>query len=264
MTDAAKLLVALSDPAAPFAERLEAAEALATLGDPRALAVDRVAIAGGVLPAAPGYRAHEVEVASFALDRYPVTVAAYAEFIAAGGYEDESWWSADGWAWRVENEVRAPRFWGEEEWAAYLVPNHAVVGASFHEAEAYAAFRGARLPTEAEWEWACRGPDGRCYPWGDGWQEDACGQRGYGPRGTVPIGVFPRGASPFGVRDMVGCVWQWCADPAERPGYEDPHRITRGGGWNNLQWSIGCTCRNAYPEGARFSNLGFRLAGERA
>jgi formylglycine-generating enzyme required for sulfatase activity len=250
MSDAAKLLMALSDPAAPFAKRLEAAEALASLGDPRATAEDRVAI--------PGARGRSVE--AFALDRYPVTVAAYAGFIAAGGYEDESWWSPRGWAWRVAGDVRTPRFWGEEEWAAYLVPNHPVVGASFHEAEAYAAFRGARLPSEAEWAWACRGPDGRCYPWGDAWQEDACGQRGSGPRGTVPIGVFPQGASPFGVRDMVGSVWQWCMDTAERPGYDEPHRITRGGGWNNLQWSIGCTCRNAFPEGARFSNLGFRCA----
>lgn len=261
MTGAAKLLAIIESPEAPFAERLAASEALAALGDPRATATDRVAIPAGVLGRAPGYREVEVEVAAFSIDRYPVTVAAYAEFIEAGGYEDASLWTPEGWAWREEEDVSAPRFWGEDEWAAYLTPNHPVVGVSAHEAEAYAAFRGARLPTEAEWERACRGPGGGCYPWGDAWQEDACGQRGVGPRRTVPIGVYPRGASPSGVHDMVGCVWQWCTDlgaGGQADDDEEPRRITRGGGWNNLAWSIGCTCRNAYPPGARFSNLGFR------
>lgn len=246
VTAAAKLLAILESAETPFAERLAAGEALARAGDPRATAIDRVAIPAG---AACGAR-----VAAFALDRYPVTVAAYAEFLDAGGYDDASYWSRAGWAWRTAEGVRAPRFWGEAEWAAYLVPNHAVVGVSFHEAEAYATFRSARLPTEAEWARACGGPAGCSYPWGDEWLEDACGQRGVGPRGTVPIGVYPRGTSPFGVRDLVGSVWQWCSDGDEE------QRATRGGGWNNLPWSIGCACRNAYPVGARFSNVGFRCA----
>lgn len=270
MTGAAKLLAILESVDAPFAERLAAGEALAALGDARATASLRVAIPASKLGPAPGYREREVEIAAFSIDRYPVTVAAYAELIDAGGYSDASLWTPEGWAWREEEEIEAPRFWGEDEWAAYLVPNHPVVGVSAHEAEAYAAFRGARLPTEAEWELACRGPGGGCYPWGDAWQEDACGQRGVGPRGTVPIGVYPRGASPSGASDMVGCVWQWCADLARGKDDDDGDdddgpkpRITRGGGWNNLAWSIGCTCRNAYPPGARFSNLGFRCAAEK-
>lgn len=254
---AAKLLAVLERLDAPFEERLAAGEELARIGDPRATDLDRVAIPGGALASAEG---GEVVVAAFSIDRYPVTVAAYAELIEAGGYDDASLWTPEGWAWREKEGVSAPRFWGEAEWAAYLAPNHPVVGVSAYEAEAYAAFRGARLPTEAEWEIACRGPAGGRYPWGDAWQEGACGQRGVGPRGTVPIGVYPRGASPSGARDMVGCVWQWCADAAEAEGDDEPRRITRGGGWNNLAWSIGCTCRNAYPPGARFSNLGFRCA----
>jgi gamma-glutamyl hercynylcysteine S-oxide synthase len=259
VTAAAKLLATIDSTTAPFEERVAAGEALAALGDPRAKAEDRVSIAAGVLAPAKGHREHEVAVAAFSIDRYPVTVAAYAELIEAGGYDDRSLWTPRGWAWRTKARIEAPRFWGEAEWAAYLVPNHPIVGVSAHEAEAYAAFRGARLPSELEWEWACRGSRGGCYPWGDEWQEDACAQRGYGPRSTVPIGVFPRGASPFGVRDMVGSVWQWCSDAAARgDGDDGPTRVTRGGAWNNLAWSIGCTCRNAYPPDARFSNLGFR------
>lgn len=266
-------------------ERIAAGAELARLGDPRALAIDRVAIpagpflAGGVderPDGAPPAPPRSVHLSAFRIDRHPVTVAAYAEFVAAGGYRERRHWSRAGWSFLSRERVVRPRFWGEAEWSAYLAPNLPVVGVSAYEAEAYASFRGARLPTEHEWEKACRGTDGRRYPWGDAWIEDACGSRGVGPRGTVPIGSYPKGDSPFGVRDMLGCVWQWCADAADEdaePDDEDPfvdpddydesaHRVTRGGGWNNLRWSISCTGRNAYPPSARFSNVGFRCASD--
>ena len=274
-------------------ERIRAGEELAKLGDPRATAIDRVPIPagpflfGGVDLSAHGGPDHahdegslagapprRVHLSAYRIDRYPVTVAAYAEFLEAGGYRERRFWSRAGWAWKARDHIDRPRFWGEAEWAAVLVANHPVVGVSAYEAEAYAAFRGARLPTEAEWEKACRGSDGRRYPWGNNWIDDACGRRGLGPRGTVAIGTYPKGASPYGVFDLLGCVWHWCADAADDdadPEDEDPfvdpddydsdtHRVTRGGGWNNLEWSISCTSRNGFPPGARFSNLGFRCA----
>lgn len=281
MREAAKLLAMAEGPALPLAERAAAAEELALLGDPRAHSVDRITI-----PAGPFlFRGSAVDdgvstvdgpssvtLSAFAIDRYPVTVAAYAAFIEAGGYRARRFWSRAGWAWRTREGIERPRFWGEAEWAAYLVPNHPVVGVSAHEAEAYAAFVGARLPSEAEWEKAARGTDGRRFPWGEAWIDDACGSRNHGPRSTLPIGVFPRGRSPYGVNDVVGCVWQWCADAADEDAEradedpfvdpeayeEDAERVTRGGGWNNLPWSLSCTSRNGYPPGARFSNLGFR------
>ncbi len=279
----ADLLAIVEDPARSFAERAEAGEALGELGDPRASTRELVAIPeGSFLYRGSGEgdavsRARAVHLSAFAIDRYPVTVAAYARFIEAGGYRARRFWSRAGWAWRARESVERPRFWGEAEWAAYLVPNHPVVGVSAHEAEAYAAFVGARLPSEAEWEKAARGTDGRRYPWGEAWIDDACGSRNHGPRSTLPIGVFPRGRSPHGVNDVVGCVWQWCADAADEdaePDDEDPfvdpegyddeaERVTRGGGWNNLPWSLSCTSRNGYPPTARFSNLGFRcVVGE--
>lgn len=277
MDSAADLLAIIESDTAPLDERARAGHELAKLGDPRATAVDRVLIPEGEFLFSRGGGegdAGPIHLSAFSIDRYPVTVAAFAAFIAAGGYATRRFWSARGWAWRSREkpQIQKPRFWGEDEWAAYLVPNHPVVGVSAYEAEAYAAFRGVRLPTEAEWEKACRGPDGLCHPWGDDWREGLCGMRGYGPRGTLPIGSFPAGRSPYGVRDMVGCVWQWCADAADESAeladtdpFVDPDeyeeqapRVTRGGAWNTLQWSVTCTSRNGYPPTARFSNLGFR------
>lgn len=276
--------VIVSDEGAPFAERLAAAVELGRAGDERATATDRVTIPAGPFLCGGHFASPEdgrepapprrVRLSAFAIDRYPVTVVAFARFLDAGGYKERRHWSRAGWNWRTRERIEKPRFWGEAEWASYLVPNHPVVGVSVYEAEAYASFAGARLPTEAEWEKACRGIDGRRYPWGSEWVEDACGERGKEPKGTVPIGVYPKGVSPYGVMDLLGCAWQWCADAGDDdadPGDEDPfvdpegydestERITRGGGWNNLRWSISAVAKNAYPPTARFSNLGFRCA----
>jgi len=219
---------------------------------------------------------HEVHLSAFWIDRSPVTVGAFARFIEAGGYQKRGLWSEAGWAFKTRENITQPRFWGDGAWAAYLVPTHPVVGVSAYEAEAYAAFHGCRLPTEAEWEKAARGADGRRYPWGNTWLADACGSRDVGPRGTVPVGTFPKGQSPFGLLDVVGAVWQWCADVVDDDAPiddEDPfvdpdeygeneRRVTRGGAWNNLPWSISCTSRNGYPPDAQFSNLGFRCAAD--
>jgi formylglycine-generating enzyme required for sulfatase activity len=271
----AEFLSILESKGASLDERIRAAHALARVGDPRIANPDRVPIAAG--PFAMGDDGRTVHLPGYAIDRFPVTVGAFAPFIEAGGYRERRYWTEEGWHWRMEEAIDRPRFWGEAEWAGYLLPNHPVVGVSFYEAEAYAAFAGARLPTEAEWEKAARGTDARKYPWGNDWQDDACGMRGIGPRSTVPVGVFPKGASPCGVLDLVGSVWQWCVDPFRgwgagpaddavgtlvggrtSPADSPPRRTTCGGAWNTLQWSVTCLGRNGYPPAARFSNLGFR------
>jgi formylglycine-generating enzyme required for sulfatase activity len=256
-----ELLRRIADVRASIDERSAAGDALAEAGDPRLEdSVDLLVIPAGILhhKRSRDSQVEPIEMHAFAIARHPVTVHAFAEFIDAGGYDDGSLWSSAGWRWRVDADIDMPRFWDEPEWAPYLVPNHPVVGVSVFEAEAYAAFREARLPSAREWERACRGDDARDYPWGDEWHDDACGHRDYGPRCTLAIGIFPRGVSAFGLHDMVGNVWQWTSDEGDAEG--PAARVACGGAWNNLPWSIGAAGRNAFAQDARFSNLGFRLA----
>ncbi|AOS62975.1 ergothioneine biosynthesis protein EgtB [Actinoalloteichus hymeniacidonis] len=167
--------------------------------------------------------AHTVFVAPFLLDTTPVTNAAYAEFIEAGGYRRREWWTETGWAHRSRAELRAPLFWESDSDGSWWrrrfgvvepVPaDEPVVHVCAHEAEAYARWRGRRLPTEAEWEKAARHDpiDGRSrrYPWGaaEPTAEHAnLGQRHLRP---APVGAYPRGATPAGVHQLVGDVWEW-------------------------------------------------------
>ena len=188
------------------------------------------------------------------IDADLVTVADFRVFVEAGGYDDAPLWTPAGWAWRCKAHIDAPRFWDEPQWAAYLAPDHPVVGVSAFEAEAFASYRDARLPSEGAWEGACRCGDQRKFPWGNDWDDGACAHRDAGPRCTSPVGCYARGTTPSGVRDLCGSVWQWTQ--TER----GDRRVVCGGAWNNLRRDIGCHARNAYPPSARFSNLGFRLA----
>jgi iron(II)-dependent oxidoreductase len=177
--------------------------------------------------------AHTVTVPAFYLDTTPVTNAAYQEFLADGGYEEPRWWSPAGWDHRQRAGLAAPLHWRREGggWvrtrfgiAEPVPPAEPVVHVSWYEAQAYAAWAGRRLPTEAEWEKAARHDPAtgrsRRFPWGD---EDPTPDRanlGQHYLQPTPAGSYPRGASPAGVRQLIGDVWEWTSsDFLPYPGF---------------------------------------------
>ncbi|MFM7173618.1 MAG: SUMF1/EgtB/PvdO family nonheme iron enzyme, partial [Caldilinea sp.] len=307
--------------------RVAAGEVLAEVGDPRfvrrtyagrveAIEPQMVSIPagtatlGGEDPEADSDEQPEcqVPVAAFELAVYPVTNAEFACFVEAGGYDDETLWTAGGQAWlRGEGKLdaesersyrrihqmlradvegvirqlkasvslseqgadvyrqlaryseddyvrfwernsqggqqRAPRWWDDSR---YNRRNQPVVGVSWYEAMAYAAWlsrvtgRPYRLPTEAEWEWAAR-RSVRRYPWGNGWDEHACNWQGSKLNRPNPVGCYIFSATDDGLQEMAGNVYTWTAT-LYRPcryqaddGREDPNadglRVMRGGSW---------------------------------
>ena len=195
-----------------------------------------------------------VSTGAYQIGETPVTNAEFAPFVREGRYLERGFWSDEGWAWREAQGIVAPRFWEEDAWRDYLGPDQPVVGVSWYEADAFARCAGGRLPTEAEWERAARGDDGRRFPWGDEWAPGLAAHRG-GLRHTLPVKGTAGNRSPFGLYDCAGNVWEWCAD-----GFDGRLRSARGGSWNAHPPQLRCAARNAWPPDARFSNLGFRLA----
>ena len=122
------------------------------------------------------------------IDKYPVTNQQYGAFIAAGGYASQQYWSSEGWEWKTQNNLTAPRYWNDVKWNK---ANHPVVGVTYYEAEAYAKWTGKRLPTEQEWEKAARGEDGREYPWGDQFDKEKCNSETTGLNVTTPVTQYP-------------------------------------------------------------------------
>jgi len=135
---------------------------------------------------------HKVYLDDYWIYKTEVTVAQYRKFCQAT---------------TRDRQMPPEPSWGWQE-------NHPVVNVTWGDAAAYAQWAGAALPTEAQWEKAARGSDGRIYPWGNDWDGAKCVNSvgGNRPRGTKPVGSLPTGASPYGCLDMAGNVWEWCAD----------------------------------------------------
>ena len=150
-----------------------------------------------------------VDLPAFWIDVHPVANVRFARFIEAGGYSREEWWAPDGWAWRRKSGVEAPAMWGQSGWDGGDQP---AAGVSWYEADAYARWAGKRLPTDAEWEKAARGTDGRRYPWGEDWPHAGVANFDMQVGRTSPVGLYPAGASPCGCLDMAGNVNNWVAD----------------------------------------------------
>lgn len=163
---------------------------------------------------------HEVEVPGFRIARHDVTNARFREFVEAGGYREARWWAEDDWKW-VQAERRAhPLFWerdGESWWWRGMfdrvpLPEQWPVYVSQAEASAYARWRGARLPTEAEYHRAAFGtPDGaeRRHPWGSAPPSADHGVFDFARWDPEPAGTRPAGDSAWGVADLTGNGWEW-------------------------------------------------------
>jgi iron(II)-dependent oxidoreductase len=228
--------------------------------------------------------AHTVDLPAFRIGRFPVTNGEYARFVDAGGYGEPRWWSAAGWAHRVEARLERPQFWsadGSRRRFGLIEPipdDEPVQHVGFHEAEAYAAWAGARLPTEQEWEKACVWDAAagvrRRWPWGSGAVTDGLANLGGAALRPAPVGAYPAGASPCGAEQMIGDVWEWTTSPItpwpgftpmlyERytaPFFGGDYRVLRGGSWAVGGNTVRPSFRNWDLPIRRQIFSGFRLA----
>jgi formylglycine-generating enzyme required for sulfatase activity len=210
-------------------------------------------------------RARRAHVTGFRIDRMAVTNALYHEFVEACGtpppnHESlpEATWNAlkqrHGLAYSYAQIVRF--LWDDHAFPA----DHArypVVLVSHDDAGLYCAWRGARLPTEDEWERAARGREGRNYPWGTVYDQFRVNNAARRIGGPVEVGALPQGASPEGVLDLGGNVYEWTASPW--PTSADSV-VVKGNGWDGRGGYGRGAARLAFSRGLRNVNLGFRCA----
>lgn len=217
-----------------------------------------VPVPAGVFLMGPDRR--EVWLDAFAVDRVPVTNRQFGRFVAATGYRPA--------------DAGRGRFLAH--WRRGVCPeallDHPVVYVSWHDARAYAAWVGRRLPSEAQWEKAARGVDGRKYPWGRASPTGAHARFGGGTVGTSAVDSHPAGASPYGVLDLAGNVWEWCLDvddpafyargPEQNPCRSGPPdraaSVVRGGSWAFGPRTLRTWSRRGFPPDARLDGVGFR------
>ena len=218
---------------------------------------------------------HEVTLDAFWMDVHPVTNGEYLRFLEDGGYTEKQHWSDTGWAWKQEAGLVAPAYWlrRDEGWHQRIMDEigrleltSPVCHICYWEAEAYAAWAGKRLPTEAEWEaaasWDPATGTQRLYPWGDDAPSPERANLDALLFGPAPVGSYARGVSPIGCWGMLGDVWEWTAtDFVGYPGYEtfpypeysevffgNESKVLKGGAWATRFGAVRNTFRNwDYP-----------------
>jgi formylglycine-generating enzyme len=211
---------------------------------------------------------HTVYLKEYWIDRYETTNADYMGFVLATGARSaldnscETKGCKDGNLW---DGISFPK----------AISKQPVIQVSWHDAEAYCRWRGKRLPTEAEWEKAARGPSGKLYPWGNelvSSDHAVYKKKWQGVRTLSPVGTHPKGDSTYGIHDMTGNVWEWVSDwyqldyyrnsPLRNPqgSLDGKYKIVRGGSWINNPDTLHSAFRRwSFPE-VRFNDTGFRCA----
>ena len=233
---------------------------------------------------------HTLYLPEYYIAKTPVTNAEYAVFVKATGCRTvgEKKGSGLGWIGSKFEEVKGA------DWQHPRGPksdihekgDHPVVQISLHDVLAFCQWLGQetgrpyRLPSEAEWEKAARGTDGRIYPWGNRWDAKQCNTSEGGKGGTTPVGDYPRGAGPYGLLDMAGNVGEWtrslwgedCFEPSFRYPYDTADgresldapdgilRVLRGGSWYYDRRFARCASRDWFSPDLRLDYLGFRVA----
>jgi formylglycine-generating enzyme required for sulfatase activity len=208
---------------------------------------------------------HRLYLPDYFIAKTPVTNAQYAAFVDATGYRQPDHWKGG----------KPPK--GKED--------HPVVYVSWYAAMTFCDWLSEvtsklyRLPSEAEWEKAARGTDGRIYPWGNEWNPKRCNSKEGGQGGTTPVGAYPQGASPYGLLDMAGNVWEWTTslwgEDLSKPEFKYPYdstdrrenleagdkvrRVLRGGSWGDGRSLARCASCDGYLPRGRWVSHGFRV-----
>ena len=275
-------------------ERAEAGRVLAKLGDPRLDVLTCEQMTFCHVPAGDFLMGDKKEKTpmhqEYWMGKTPVTNAQFAQFVAARGYQNpdywaeaikEKYWSKDGFKGRYDNTPRtAPGDHGEP----FNLPNHPVVGVTWYEARAFTRWLSEQLalgrvegwsanqeefslrekieagglrvdlPTEAEWEKAARGTDGRKYPWGENADPNRANYGEIGIGATSAVGCFPGGESPYGILDASGNVWQWTSSLYDKSSY-----ALRGGSFLSSEDDVRCAFRYWDFPVNRLVSFGFRV-----
>ena len=219
---------------------------------------------------------HTLTLPAFAIAQTPVTNALYAAYVEGTGARAPLHWRGPQPPEALRSHPVADVSWEEAnafcEWLTQQLLDFRflILDGTNQQSKILNPKSNIRLPTEAEWEHAARGVDGRTFPWGNTWDEARANTRDGGPATTTPVAAYPDGASLYGCLDMAGNVWEWTAsldapypyDPAD--GRESPRasgrRILRGGCYANPHGFARCACRFRLLPSVRNPFLGFRLA----